>query len=434
MSAVPPVGRSRSSARRPRFSVTSPRIFVRRAFSSLTVRNYRLYFLGQVVSVSGTWMQRVAQSWLVLDLTGSGAAVGGVTAFQFLPILFLAPFGGLVADRMDKRRVMFVTQSLAGFIAATLGVLILTDVVQLWMVFGLALMLGLVGSFDNPVRSAFVMEMVGRSKLTNAIGLNSALVNTARIIGPALGGVLIVTVGIGACFLINAGSYSALILALLLMRADENENPEPEPRRRGQLREAARYIWSESVLRIPLVMMGVVGLLAYEFEVILPLLARFTFGGDADLFGTMFAAMGLGAVGGALYTATRGERRPRTLIRLTYIMGTAIAVAAVMPVLWMELVALVFVGATTTSFLTFGSSILQLHSIPEMRGRVLAMRAVAVLGARPIGAPIVGWIGEEMGPRYGLGVGAVAAIGVAGWAHQRVRRADRSPERNGSAG
>jgi MFS family permease len=396
-----------------------------RTFVALGIRNFRLYFTGQVVSVSGTWMQRVAQSWLVLELTGSGAAVGGVTAFQFLPILFLAPMGGLVADRMDKRKVMFVTQTLAGTIAATLGVLVLTDLVELWMVYGLALLLGLVGSFDNPVRSAFVMEMVGRSNLTNAIGLNSALVNTARVIGPAVGGVLIVTVGIGACFLINAASYSALITALLLMRTDENENPVPEPRRRGQLREAWRYIRSEPILRVPLVMMGVVGLLAYEFEVILPLFARFTFGGDADLFGTMFAAMGIGAVAGGLYTATRGERRPRTLIRMTYVLGVAIGVAALMPVLWMALLALVFVGATTTTFLTFGSSVLQLHSIPEMRGRVLAVRAVAVLGARPIGAPIVGWIGEYFGPRYGLGIGAVAAIGVAGWAHRWVIRSDR---------
>ena len=405
--------------------MTTPGALFKRTFAALAIRNFRLYFAGQVVSVSGTWMQRVAQSWLVLELTGSGAAVGGVTAFQFLPILFLAPMGGLVADRMDKRKVMFVTQTLAGTIAATLGVLVLTDVVELWMVYGLALLLGLVGSFDNPVRSAFVMEMVGRSNLTNAIGLNSALVNTARVIGPAVGGVLIVTVGIGACFLINAASYSALITALLLMRPHENENPVLEPRRRGQLREAWHYIRSEPVLRVPLVMMGVVGLLAYEFEVILPLFARFTFGGDADLFGTMFAAMGIGAVAGGLYTATRGERRPRTLIRMTYVLGVAIGVASLMPVLWMALVALVFVGATTTMFLTFGSSVLQLHSIPEMRGRVLAVRAVAVLGARPIGAPIVGWIGEQFGPRYGLGVGAVAAIGVAGWAHRWVIRSDR---------
>jgi MFS family permease len=277
--------------------VTSPRVMLRRTFSALAVRNFRLYFGGQVISVSGTWMQRVAQSWLVLELTGSGAAVGGVTAFQFLPILLVAPMGGLIADRMDKRRVLYVSQSLAGLIALTLGLLVLTDRVELWMVYALALALGVVGSFDNPARNAFVMEMVGRSRLTNAVGLNSVLVNSARIIGPAVGGLLIVTVGIGICFIINAFSYLALIGALLLMREREIERSEPEPRRRGQLREALAYVWREPVLRVPLVMMGVVGLFVYEFEVILPLLARFTFGGDADVFGDHVRRHGTG--GGA---------------------------------------------------------------------------------------------------------------------------------------
>lgn len=398
--------------------MTSPGLLLRRTFSALAVRNFRLYFGGQAVSVSGTWMQRVAQSWLVLELTGSGAAVGWVTAFQFLPILLIAPVGGLVADRMDKRKVLYVTQSLAGLIAAGLGVLVLTGQVELWMVFALAFLLGIVGSFDNPARNAFVMEMVGRSRITNAVGLNSVLINSARILGPAVGGVLIVTVGIGVCFLINAASYLALITALAVMRGHELDRSLPEPRRRGQLREAWRYVRSDPVLRVPLVMMGVVGLLAYEFEVTLPLLARFTFGGGADTFGAMFAAMGVGAVAGGLYTASRGDRPGRTLIRMAYLLGAALVVAAVMPVLWMELVALAMVGAASTSFLTLGNSVLQLHSVPEMRGRVVALRAVAVLGARPIGAPIVGWIGEHLGPRYGLGIGAVATLGVAVWAHR----------------
>lgn len=399
-------------------------VLFRRAFAALAVRNYRLYFAGQVISVSGTWMQRVAQSWLVLELTGSGTAVGGVTAFQFLPILIMAPMGGLLADRMDKRRVLYVSQSLAGLIALSLGVLVLTDTVELWMVYGLALALGLVGSFDNPARHAFVMEMVGRDRLPNAVGLNSVLVNTARIVGPAIGGVLIVTVGIGICFLINAVSYLAMIAALLTMRSGEIERSRREPRRRGQLREVLRYVRQEPVLRIPLVMMAVVGLLAYEFEVVLPLLARFTFGGGADTFGVMFAAMGVGAIAGGLYTATRGERPARILIRMCAALGVAILVAALMPVLWLELVALVVVGATATSFLTLGNAVLQLHSEPEMRGRVVALRAVAILGARPIGAPVVGWIGEHLGPRYALGVGAVAALAVAAWAYRRVAAYD----------
>ncbi|HSJ34329.1 MAG TPA: MFS transporter [Acidimicrobiia bacterium] len=405
--------------------MTSPRVLLRRTFSALAVRNFRLYFGGQVISVSGTWMQRVAQSWLVLELTGSGAAVGGVTAFQFLPILLVAPMGGLIADRMDKRKVLYVSQSLAGLIALTLGLLVLTDRVELWMVFALALALGVVGSFDNPARTAFVMEMVGRSRLTNAVGLNSVLVNSARIVGPAVGGILIVTVGIGVCFIINAFSYLALIAALLLMREQEIERSAPEPRRAGQLREALGYVWGEPVLRVPLVMMGVVGLFVYEFEVILPLFARFTFGGDADTFGTMFAAMGLGAVVGGFYTATRGERPARALIWMAYAVGGAVTVTALMPTLWMALLTLVVVGATTTAFLTLGNAVIQLHSVPEMRGRVMALRAAAVLGSRPLGAPIVGWIGERFGPRYGLALGAVAALAVAAWAHRWVAIYDR---------
>lgn len=407
---------------------------VRRAFSALTVRNFRLYFAGQVVSVSGTWMQRVAQSWLVLELTGSGAAVGGVTAFQFVPILLLAPMGGLVADRMDKRKVLYLSQSLAGLIALTLGLLVLADVVQLWMVYGLALALGTVGSFDNPARNAFVMEMVGRSRLTNAVGLNSMLVNGARIIGPAVGGVLIVTVGIGACFIINAFSYLALVGALLAMRGSEIERPVPADRGRGQLRDAWGYVRSEPVLSVPLVMMAVVGLFLYEFEVTLPLLARFTFGGDADTFGAMFAAMGIGAVGGALYTATRGEQPARVLIRICYVLGAVVGLAALVPYLWMEMVVLVAVGAASTSFLTLGNSVLQLHSRPDMRGRVVALRAVAVLGARPLGAPLVGWVGEHFGPRFGLALGAGAALLVAVWAHRWVVAYDARREAGMVAG
>jgi MFS family permease len=400
-------------------------VMLRRTFSALGVHNFRLYFMGQVVSVSGSWMQRVAQSWLVLEITGSGAAVGAVTAFQFLPILLLAPVGGLVADRVDKRKVMLVTQSLAGLIAATLGILVLTDTVELWMVFALALALGLVGSFDNPARNAFVMEIVGRSRLTNAVGLNSVLINSARIIGPAIGGVLIVAVGIGVCFLINSVSYLAFIAALLVMRSEDIERSEPELRRHRQLREAWRYVRTDPVLYVPLVMMGVIGLFAYEFEVVLPLLAKFTFEGGADTFGTMFAAMGVGAVGGGLYTAARGQRPTRSLVWLAYALGTAIAVAAVVPALWMEYVVLVFVGAAATAFLTLGNSVLQLNSAPEMRGRVVALRAVAVLGVRPIGAPVVGWIGETLGPRYALAIGSFAALGVALWAHRWLIGDDR---------
>lgn len=405
--------------------MTSALAFARRAFSALEVRNFRLYFTGQVISVSGTWMQRIAQSWLVLELTGSGSAVGAVTAFQFLPLLLLAPLGGLLADRMDKRRVLYVTQTLFGLIAGALAVLVLTDLVRIWMVFALALAHGLVGSFDNPARQAFVAELVGTSRITNALGLHSVLVSTARVIGPAVGGVLIVTVGMGICFVIGSASYLALITALVLMRGEDIERAIPEPRRRRQLREGLRYVRSEPVLFVPLVMMAVVGLFAWEFEVVLPLLARYTFSGDADTFGTMFAALGVGSVIGGLYAASMGDRPARFLVRLTYTLGLAIGVAALTPWLWAEYVVLVMVGAAVTSFLTVGNSVLQIHSLPEMRGRVVALRAVAVLGARPIGAPVVGWIGEHLGPRFGLGIGAVAALTVAVWAHRWIAAYDR---------
>lgn len=400
--------------------MTSPADLARRTFAAFAIHNFRLYFGGQVVSVSGTWMQRVAQAWLVLEITGSGAAVGAITAVQFLPILVLATRGGLMADRMDKRRLLYLTQSLAAAIALTLGVLVLTDIVELWMVFALALALGLVGSVDNPTRHSFVMEMVGRSRLANAVALNSVLVNSARVVGPAIGGLLIVTVGIGWCFVINAVTYLVFITAVSFMRDDDIERPEPERRQRGQLRDALRYVGRNPVLRATLVMSAVIGIFSYEFEVVLPLLARFTFGGDADTFGSMFAAMGVGAVVGGLYVATRGRTSPRAIIAAASAMAISIGATAVAPNVWVAHITLVMVGLSASAFLTLSNSVLQLESEPRMRGRVVGMRATAVLGARPIGAPVVGWIGEYLGPRYALGVGAVAALAVAWWARSRI--------------
>jgi MFS family permease len=396
----------------------------RRTFAALGVRNFRLYFSGQLISVIGTWMQRVAQSWLVLELTGSGTAVGGVTALQFLPIFVMAPAGGLLADRMDKRRLLYVTQTLAGAIAATLGILVLTDSVELWMVYGLAFALGMVGSFDNPTRRAFVIEMVGRSSLTNAVGLTSVLVNTGRIIGPALGGVLIVTVGIGLCFVLNAVSYLAVIGALVLMRSGELDRPDRLPRRRGQLREGLRYVASTPLLRVITVILVVTSIFAYEYEVILPLMARFTFGGDANTFGVMFAATGAGAVVGGLHAANTTRLVPRTLVVRAVAFALALGATAAAPVFWVALVTLAFVGATGTSMLTLSNSMMQLAARPEMQGRVVALRAVAFLGMRPIGGPVVGWLGEHLGPRVAMGIagGAVLAVGL--WAWSRLGSED----------
>jgi predicted MFS family arabinose efflux permease len=257
------------------------------------------------------------------------------------------------------------------------------------------------------------------------VGLNSVLMNTARIVGPAVGGVLIVTVGIGICFLLNSVSYLFFITALLLMRSAEIDRSDPEPRRRRQLRDALLYVRSEPVLFVPLVMMGVIGLLTYEFEVVLPLMARFTFDGGADTFGAMFAAMGLGSVAGGLYTATKGERPARSMIWLAYGLAGVVTFATFAPTPGVAYFAMFWVGMVATSFFTLGNSVMQLNSAPEMRGRVIALRTAAILGSRPLGAPVVGWIGERLGPRYALAVGALAAFGAALWAHRRLVGHDR---------
>jgi MFS family permease len=392
----------------------------RRAFSSLRIRNYRLYFTGQVVSVSGTWMQGVAQAWLVLNLTGSGTALGLVSSLQFLPVLFLGPLGGMITDRFDKRRLLLITQTAAALLATTLGLLVLFDLARLWMVFALAAGLGFVNLVDNPTRQTFVIEMVGPQDLVNAVGLNSVIFNLARMIGPAIAGILIVTVGLAPCFLINAASYLAVIAALTMMRVSELHRAPLQPRGRGQLRDGFRYVRSTPALLIPLLMMGVMGTLAYEFQVILPLVARFTFGGDAATYGTLMAVFGAGAVMGGLLTAIRRRRGPVSLSRTALVFGTFQVAAALAPTLWAEIAILVFVGAASITFVTLSNSTLQLASAPEMRGRVMGLYAVAFLGSVPIGAPIIGWIGGHLGPRYGLGLGGLVSLACGALAYRSL--------------
>jgi len=390
--------------------VISTAAAARRMFSSLRVRNYRLYLAGQAISLSGTWMQSVAQGWLVLELTGSGTAIGLVLALQFLPVLLLGPVGGVLPDRFDKRHLLFATQAAAGTLAAALGLLVLFDLIRLWMVYVLATGLGFVNLVDNPTRQTFIGEMVGSDHLTNAVSLNSVLVNLARVIGPAVAGALILTVGLAPCFLVNAGSYLAVIAALAAMRVEDLRRSPRQPRRRGQLREGLRYVRRTPTLFIPLLMMAVVGTLTYEFQVILPLLARFTFDGDAGTYSAMTACMGGGAVVGGLLTAAAGRRRTTALATTAVAFGTVQLAAALAPGLWVALALLVLVGAASISFLALGNATLQLASAPEMRGRVMALWGVAFLGSTPVGGPLMGWIGEHLGPRYGLGLGGLAAL------------------------
>lgn len=398
-----------------------------RIFSSLRVHNYRLFFGGQLISVTGNWMQRVAQAWLVLELTGSGTAIGSVLALQYLPILLLAPYGGLLADRLDKRRLLYLTQLLAAAIAAVLGVLVIADRIELWMVYGLAGLLGLVTALDNPARNAFVMEIVGRDNLKNAVSLHSTLVNVARIFGPALAGALIVTVGIGPCFLINAVSFLGLIVALVLMRRDELFLAEPQRRGPGQLREGFAYVRRTPDVLTLLLMMAAIGVFAYEFQVSLPLMARFAFDGDAATFGSMTAAMAGGAVIGGLRTAARRSQPPVAIARIAGVFGLLQLAAAAAPTLPLAFVALAALGYAGISFLALGNATVQLLAEPAMRARVISLWSVAFLGSTPIGGPIVGWIGEHIGPRYGLGIGGVAAIAAAAAGYRRLSREVADP-------
>jgi MFS family permease len=362
------------------------------------------------VSLVGTWMQTVAQAWLVLELTGSGTALGMVAAAQFLPILLLAPYGGLLADRLDKRRVLIATQVGLGVIALTLGVLVVTGAVRLWMVVGLALLLGLVTAADNPARQAFAHEMVGPERLRNAVSLNSVMVNAARAIGPAAAGLLIAGTGTGVCFLVNAASYAAVVLALATMDVGELRPSPPAAREPGQVREGLRYVGRTPQLLIPLLMLALIGTLAYEFKVVLPLLATGPFGGDATTYGLLTSAMGAGAIVGGLLVAGHGHTGLRPLTVAAALFGAAILATALAPTLAVAVIALTLVGAASVSFLATGNTTLQLASEPRFRGRVMALWTVAFLGSTPLGAPIVGVVSEHIGPRGGLVVGGLACL------------------------
>jgi MFS family permease len=396
--------------------------FWRQTFSSLKIPNYRLYFTGQSISLAGTWMQMTAQSWLVLTLTHSSTDLGLVVALQTLPVLFLAPYGGVVADRTDKRRLMIVLQTAMGVQALALGLLTVLGSVRFWQVCLLAVILGLNNAFENSARQAFVREMVGNDELRNAITLNSVTVNAARAVGPAIGGVLIATVGTGVCFLLNAASFAAVVTSLLLMDRSALRPSPPAVRARGQLREGLRYAAKTPTIAIPLAMMSLVGLLAYEFQVTLPVLARQTFHGGAEAFGLMTAAMGVGAVIGGLFTAARGRTGLRPMIIASVGFGLAILVSAFAPVLGLVYAALLFVGWASVSFIAIGNSTIQLAAAPNMRGRVIALWQVAFQGTTPIGGPLIGWIIDESDPRVGLAVGGASCLVAALGAILLVRR------------
>jgi predicted MFS family arabinose efflux permease len=408
--------------------MTRVRRLGRATFSSLSNRNYRLYFIGQIISVSGTWMQRLAQAWLILRLTNyNGFALGVESGLQFLPVLLFGAWGGVIADRFDKRRILVLTQVVAGLLALGLGLIVAFGSPTVLLVYVFSVLLGFVNVIDNPARQTFVMEMVGRDELPNAVGLNSVVMNSSRVVGPAIGGIVIQAVGLGPCFFVNAASFVAVLVALWMMNGDALQRVATVPRAKGQLREGFRYVWSDRMVRTPLVMMAVIGTLAFNFQVVIPLISTRTFGLGAGGFGGMTSAMGAGAVLGGLAAASRRGVSYRRLLGLTYAMGISILAAAAAPTLVTEVAALFVMGAASFAFIATANTTLQLTSRPEMRGRVMALYAIAFLGSTPVGSPIVGWICAVYGPRAGFALGGVAALvaGFVAWLSFARMRSER---------
>jgi MFS family permease len=396
--------------------------------SSLSERSYRLYFTGQLISVVGSFVQTVALAFLVLHLTGSGTALGLVIATLWLPIFFFSPFGGVLADRLDKRSVLYVTQTLLVLLAGAFAVLIAAGVIAMWMVYLLALGVGGVNAFDLPTRQSFIAEMVPLDKLENAITLNSISVNIARVFGAALGGVIVAFLGLATCFSLNAASFVAVLITLMMMRRAQLHPAPRVVRQKGQIRAGLRYVRTVPQLLVPMIMIAVIGVLAYEFPVTLPLMATETFHRGAGTYGLMASAMSGGAVLGGVVTASRERPRARALALAAIGWGIAISAAAVAPSFPLELLALAFVGYGTITFNAMAKTTLQLASIPVMRGRVMALWVLAWGGTTLIGGPLVGWIAQEFGARWPLLVGGVPTVlvGIVAW--PALKRIDQHAE------
>ncbi|SEG92385.1 Predicted arabinose efflux permease, MFS family [Thermomonospora echinospora] len=379
-------------------------------FRSLRIRNYRLFAAGQVVSNTGTWMQRVAQDWLVLELAhGSGVALGITTGLQFLPLLLFGLWGGVLADRYPKRRILMITQAAMGLLALLLGTLAITGTARVWHVYVLAFALGMATVLDNPARQTFVNEMVGRRNLPNAIALNSASFNGARVLGPAVAGLLIAVAGTGPVFLINAASYVAVLFGLAAMRRSELHPGELVPRAKGQLREGLRYVRGRRDLVMVLTLVGLVATFGMNFQMTTALVTREVFGVGASSFGLASAMLAVGALAGALLAARRVRPRLRLLLSAALLFGVLEVVTGLMPTYWSFLVMLVPTGMALMTFTTAANATVQLGVAPEMRGRVMGLYMFVFMGTNPLGAPLVGWMAEQFGPRLSIVVGGVVA-------------------------
>ncbi|MET9701235.1 MFS transporter [Streptomyces sp. NPDC006529] len=379
-------------------------------FSSLKIRNYRLFATGQVVSNTGTWMQRIAQDWLVLSLTGSASAVGITIALQFLPMLMFGLYGGVLADRLPKRPLLIATQSAMGLTGLALAGLTLAGHVQVWHVYLAAFLLGLVTVVDNPARQSFVSEMVGPDQLGNAVSLNSANFQSARLVGPAVAGVLITAVGSGWAFLLNGLSFAAPIAGLLLMRAHELHRTETQPRAKGQLREGLRYVAGRPELIWPIVLVGFIGTFGFNFPIWLSAFTSDVFHGDAGTYGLFNTLIAAGSLAGALLAARRAQSRLRVLVGAAVLFSILEIVTAFAPGFWLFALLLVPIGIFGLTVNVTANSSIQMATDPEMRGRVMALFMMVFTGGTPVGAPVVGWVTDTYGARVGMAAGGAVAL------------------------
>ncbi|MEU4481069.1 MFS transporter [Micromonospora sp. NPDC023966] len=398
-----------------------------RTFRSLAVPNYRRFFVGHAVSVAGTWMQRVAQDWLVLDLSHSPVALGVASALQFLPMLLLGLWGGVLVDRIDRRRAIMVTQAVSALLAAALAALVLSHAVTLWMVYLLALGLGLVTVIDVPARHAFITELVEPENYVNAQALHSTVHNAGRLVGPAVAGLLIAGVNVGAAFAINALSFAAVLVGLVRVNPRQLHRRPRALRESGQARQGLRYAWQHPELRACMLLVAVVALLGQNFRVVLPLLARDTFGGGPEVYGWLTSALGAGAVLGALASAARASVTAWSLLVWTGVFAAVNLIAALAPGLGIALVVMVGLGVANICVNTLARTLLQLGAEATMQGRVMALHGIVFLGSTPLGGPIIGWVCEQWGARAGLLVAGISA-GLAALAVLPQLRRVRAPE------
>lgn len=404
-------------------------------FRSLSGYNYRLWAAGAIVSNTGTWMQRTAQDWLVLTvLTDNNAvALGTVMALQFAPQLILLPVTGLAADRLNIRKLLMATQASMGVLGLLLGLLTVTGVVQLWHVYLFAVLLGCVASFDAPARQTFVSELVEGPNLINAVSLNSASFNIARMFGPAVAGLLVAVIGSGWVFLINAASFAAVLYSLALLHKHELHHMSRAPRGKGNLAGGFKYVWKRPDIMVILVMVFLIGTFGFNFSIYTATMARVEFGMGAGAFGLLSSMMAVGSVAGALLSARRDRPRASLLLGAAALFGAGCAISGLMPTYWSFAFSLMIIGIAAQTFMTTANSTVQLSTDPVVRGRVMAIYMAIFMGGTPIGAPFVGWVANTFGPRWGLGVGAASGVaaGIVGlfylikYRKLRVRYASR---------